>query len=180
MHQHEFSQSEHTHVITIQIKNWNIADIQTPLLSLAFPGHSHLLPKINTILNPKITHAFCLFLALYKWNCTICFILCLVSLSPHYVGEIHPCVVGSSISLFSLLCYIYIVRTYHNSCIHSTVEHVECFQFWGYYRFLCMSFDTYMCAFLMSINLGVVLLCPTIRIHSTLAENVNQCVTTRL
>lgn len=40
-----------------------------------------------------------------------------------------PCVAGS-ISLFSLLQYIYIVGAHHSSFIHSTVEeHFKCFQF---------------------------------------------------
>lgn len=52
-----------------------------------------------------------------------------MSLSQHYVGEICPCVIGGS-SLFSVLQFIYIVRTHHNLFVRSLVdEHFECFEF---------------------------------------------------
>lgn len=70
--------------------------------------------------------------------------------------------------------YTYIVRTYHNSFIHSTVEHLACSQFgllkilvhvlWYPYLYVCISF----------VCLGVALLCPRIYVRSILAQTVNQ------
>ena len=76
----------------------------------------------------------------------------------------------------ALLCCIYVVRTYHNSCSHPTIAHLECFQFMDVTDSCTCPLVHITCAFLVSIYLGVGLLCYMI--HVQLSQRPNQFVTT--
>lgn len=129
------------------------------LLSQSF---SHVPLQSATDIISVTIDQFC-FLEFYKWNCTVCTLLCLAPFTQHDVFKIIRIVVCiCELLLFigkqcSTLCIC------HNSFIYSLVEYLGCFQFFivsnkAYITFLFKSLCRHMSSFLLGKYCGVKLL----------------------